>query len=109
MHLPVSADTPFHRASIKDIPIEELDSMMEALRVRRFAAYTIYEAGLQAKQRAKDEKAAMSLGKTCDQVQKLFIKLDSDMEKLEKKVLDIQAWRLILGDDINAASTNSGT
>lgn len=102
MHLPVPTDTPFHRASIKDIPIEELDSMMEALRVRRFAAYTIYEAGLQAKQRAKDEKAALSLGKTCEQVQKLFIKLDSDMEKLEKKVLDIQAWRLILGDNINA-------
>ena len=108
MHLPVSSDTPFQRTSVRDIPIEELDSMMEALRVRRFAAYTIYEAGLEAKQRAKDEKAAQSLGKTCEQVAKMLEKIDKDIDKLEKKVLDIQAWRLILGEDISG-STNSGT
>lgn len=101
MHLPVQSDTPFKRTSIKDIPIEELDSMMEALRVRRFTAYTIYEAGLEAKKRAKDEKAAQGLDKACEQVAKMLEKIDKDIEKLEKKVLDIQAWRLILGDNIN--------
>lgn len=101
MHLPVSQDTPFQRASIKDIPLEQLDAMLEALRIRRFAAYTIYEAGLEAKQRAKDEKAAQALGRTCERVAKSFEKIDKDLEKLEKMVLDIQAWRLILGEDIN--------
>lgn len=102
MHLPVATDTPFKRTSVVDVPIEELDSMMEALRVRRFAAYTIYEAGLEAKKRAKDEKAAQSLGKTCEQVAKMLEKIDKEIDKLEKKVLDIQAWRLILGETIEA-------
>lgn len=100
MHLPVPSDTPFQRTSIKDIPVEQLDAMMEALRVRRFAAYTVYQAGLEAKQRAKDEKAAQGLDKACERVAKGIEKLDKDLEKIEKLVLDIQAWRLILGDNI---------
>jgi len=100
MHLPAEQDTPFQRASIKDIPIEELETRLEALRSRRLAAYTIYQAGQEAKKRAKDEKTALQIEKACEQVAKLLETVDKNLEKLEKKVLDIQALRLIMGDTL---------
>lgn len=104
MHLPASQDTPFHRASIKEIPIDELEERLEKLRVRRLASYTIYQAGQEAKQRAKDVKTAQQFEKACEQVAKLLETVDKNIEKLEKKVLDIQALRLIMGDDIGSVT-----
>jgi hypothetical protein len=100
MHEPAVEDTPFKRASILELSDEELTKRVEALRERRLRSYSIYQAGLEAKKHAKDLKAAQGLEKTCEQVAKLLESVDKSLDKLEKKVLDIQAWRLMLGEDI---------
>ncbi len=91
-------DTPINRASIAQLPIEELKAFVERLQERRLESYNIYQAGLQAKAKAKSVKQAAEMEKRLEQFAKGLEQADRMLTKLEKYATEIQAYRLVLGD-----------
>ena len=100
MHLPSQHDTPINRASIEAFTEEDFFNRLEALRERRLKSYLIYQKGVELKARAASDKALAGLDKKLDQYVKKLETLDKTFDALEKLTLDIQALRLVAGDDI---------
>ena len=96
----IPQDTPFHRATVDDMTDEQLHSFVSKLQERRLKAWNIYQQGIEAKQRAKDEQLAALMQKKLDQFKKQHDTVVKAIEKLDKYALDIQAIRLVLGDRI---------
>lgn len=96
----IPQDTPINRASIAQMPIADVDKLVEALQERRLRSWNIYQAGLEAKARAKHDKDAAQLEKTLDQLLKAIEAATKAIEKAEKKAIDVQALRLALGETL---------
>ncbi len=56
MTYPVAQDTPIHRATLSELPIEEIEKLVESMRERRMRAYTAYQLAQEAKAKIKEEK-----------------------------------------------------
>lgn len=95
---PIEQDTPIRRASIRDMDDAQLVTYVETLQVRRLKSWTIYQAGVIAKQEAKSSKDQALLEKTLDKLLKQHEAVVKGLDKLEKYALDVQALRLTLGD-----------
>lgn len=102
MHLPAEQDTPINRASILDIPEDELYARLDTLRDRRLRSYHVYQKGIELKARAASDKAVEQIEKKLQQYVKKLETVDKALDALEKLTLDIQALRLVAGDDITA-------
>jgi hypothetical protein len=96
--LPIPQDTPIRRASIRDMNDAQLVDYVGELQVRRLKTWTIYQAGLKAKQEAASVKDQALLAKACERLFKEHEKVLKSLEKMEKLALDVQALRLTLGD-----------
>lgn len=96
----IPQDTPFHRATVEEMTDEQLHGFVAALQERRLKNWNIYQQGIEAKQRAKDEQLAAMMVKRLEAFKKQHDKVNTAIEKLDKLALDIQAIRLVLGDRI---------
>lgn len=93
-------DTPINRASIAQMPIADVEKFVEGLQFRRLQSYNIYQAGLEAKARAKHDKDAVQLEKALDQLLKALEAATKALDKAQKKATDVQALRLALGETL---------
>lgn len=93
-------DTPITRANILDMDDTQLQAFTAQLQEKRFRSYNIYMAGVKLKEQAKQHKDSAMLDKKLDQFIKKHEAVVKHLEGLEKLALDIQALRLVLGDDI---------
>ena len=93
-------DTPITRANILDMSDQQLEAFTAQLQEKRLKSYNIYMAGVKLKEEAKLNKMAASLDKYLDRFIKKHETVVKGLETLEKLALDIQALRLVLGDDI---------
>jgi len=91
-------DNPIDRASIAKLDPDQLIAYIGVLQERRLKSYKIYEAGLKAKQEAKDAKTAKGMERSLERLSKLFTKIDKDLDTAEKLAIEVQAYRLALGD-----------
>lgn len=98
MLAPSTLDTPIHRATIEQMDDQMLATYVEDLRQRRLRLWNVYQAGLEAKAKAKSEKDQALLSKRLDAFIKAHSVVEKNIEKLDKLAIDIQAIRLTLGD-----------
>jgi hypothetical protein len=96
-----SLDTPIHRATIEEMPVDMLDEFIAALQERRLKAYNIYQAAQEARAQRDIEKQSDHLIKLYDRFVKKHETTLKGLEALEKCALDILATRLALGHDIS--------
>lgn len=94
-------DTPINRATIEQLPIEDLQNFIGRLAQRRLASYNIYLAGLEAKKLKSAEASASGMDKALEQFLKAYETSGKTIEKLEKLALAIQGYRLVLGDKVD--------
>lgn len=94
----VPQDNPIDRASIAQLTPDQLVEYIGALQQRRLKSYKIYEAGKRAKQDATDVKTAAQLEKVLSRMTKLFERVEADLEKLDQQAIEVQVYRLALGD-----------
>lgn len=92
-------DTPINRAALDDLPIEDMMAYIERIQVRRLEPLRIYEAGVAAKAKAAQTKAAEEMGKRLEQFAKVDQTVRNGLAKLEKYAQEIQGYRLLLGDN----------
>lgn len=85
-------DTPIHRATINELPIDTLDIMLMQIRERRLAWVSKLEATEKAKKEAADEKLIEKYTKLYSKVHASITKLDASIEKIE---IDINKLRAI--------------
>jgi len=100
MTAPHPLDTPIDRASIAQMPIADLEAMVAHLHVQRLKAYSVYQAGLEAKQKKAEDKNIVLLEKSLNQFPEQYERVEKAIAKLEKIVATIQVARVVAGDDI---------
>jgi hypothetical protein len=94
-------DTPITRASIENLPIEQLDQFVQELQVRRLKAYTVYQAAQEAKYEKQLNSTQEHLDKRLEQFAKKLVTVDKGLSDLEKYALEILTARMALGHDIS--------
>lgn len=87
-------DTPTHRRHINEMPDDEIELLLEDLRVRRLQAYNAYAEGQELKKQAKTEKQYDRLVKVCNRMEKEISAIDTKLEKLDVMVRELRALRL---------------
>jgi hypothetical protein len=95
-----SLDTPITRANLLDMSDEQIQAHVASLQERRLKSYNIYVAGVKLKEEAKEKKNVAALDKKLDQFVKKHESVVKALEVLDKYAIDIQALRLVLGDNI---------
>lgn len=96
----IPQDTAIVRAHVNMMTDDQLVELIERKRTRRLSASKKYEAGLLAKANAKSEKQAQRLDKVLGMFLKQIDAVDKAIEKLDKHAIEIQALRLVMGEDI---------
>src|SRR5437879_1746078 len=91
-------DTPIIRASILDMDDRELAEYVQLLHVRRLASWNIYQAGIEAKRRAQEDKDKALLDKSLTRFLKLHETALKNINKLEQLATEIQVARIAIGD-----------
>lgn len=94
-------DTPINRATIEQLPIEDLHDFIGRLQQRRLNSYNIYLAGLEAKKLKAASSASGGMSKALDNFIKTYQTAEKNIEKLKKLALEIQGYRLVLGDKVD--------
>jgi hypothetical protein len=94
-------DTPITRASIENLPIEQLNSFIAELQTRRLKSYTIYQAAQEAKHEKQLNNTQDHLEKRLEQFAKKLLSVDKGLADLEKYALEILTARMALGHDIS--------
>ena len=90
----LAGDTPTHRLTIAELSDDEIDNMLQGIRVRRLQAWNKYQEAQELKKKAQNERQYDKLIKQCNKMEKLFSDIDARFEKLEKLALEIRALRL---------------
>lgn len=87
---------PIDPQTISDLTDDQLDSLIAARQQRRMAPVRHYEEAQRAKQEYQDAQARDLLHKKLQQFEKQLGSVDTALEKLEKRALEIRALRLQL-------------
>jgi molecular chaperone GrpE (heat shock protein) len=91
-------DTPIRRASIAELPIDEIEKLVEQFRERRMRSYTAFEAAQQAKAKMKEEKDKERYSKLLVMLEKKIETIDKALEAAGKYVTELKVLELVLGD-----------
>lgn len=94
-------DTPITRASIENLPVDQLDQFVQELQKRRLRAYTVYKAAQEAKYEKELSKTQETLDKRLEQFAKKLVAVDKGLSDLERYAIDILSARMALGHDIS--------
>ena len=93
-----AADTPIHRASINELTVSELETLVEQMRERRMRSFTAYEAAKAAKEKIKEEKDQERYQRILVMLEKKFDTVDKGLAALSKYVTELKALELVLGE-----------
>lgn len=92
-------DTPLFRATLADMPDDEIDALIVEMRQRRMKAHEQYVAAQAAKRERANAATLRRLNHTLDMFQKELKAADKAIEKLEKRAMALRVCRLELGDE----------
>lgn len=92
----VKGDTPTHRLSILEIDDQTIETILEAIRVRRLKAVRDYEEAKALKDAAAREGLEEKLQKALDKFMKRLEKLDDFIESVEEQATKLRAMKLEL-------------
>lgn len=99
MTYPQKQDTPFKRANLSDLPISEIEKLVESMRERRMRSYTAFEAAKAAKEKLKEEKDRARYEKLLTMAQKKYDAVDKGLDVLGKYLNEMKVLELVLGSD----------
>lgn len=97
MTKPVPQDTPFHRAALGELPISEIEKLIEEMRERRMRSYTAYEAAKAAKEKMKEERDRARYEKILGMMEKKYEAVDKALDVLAKYLNELKVLELVLG------------
>jgi uncharacterized protein YecA (UPF0149 family) len=91
---PIPQDTPVHRASIAEMTIEQIETLVDSMRERRMRAHNAYQLAQEAKAREKLQKDKARYDKLLVMFEKKIKSVDAGLESMSKylnelKVLEI--------------------
>lgn len=73
---------------------EQLDELINGIRIRRMASFYIYEQTQADLAQVQEQKAKLSLEKELDQIIKVLSTLDKNFEKLETRIHKLRGLRI---------------
>lgn len=85
--------------NINDLTDEELDVMIEGMRVRRMKSLNIYQQTKLLQIEKEQYKVGLQLDKKMEKYKKLYDRSEKLLEDMEKTANEIRAYRLQLGAD----------
>lgn len=91
-------DTPFNRASIKELTADQLVALVEQMRERRMKSYTAYQEAQEAKARLKEQKDKDRFEHVLKMFEKKLNTVDSGLEALSKYAAELKVLNLVLGE-----------
>jgi predicted nucleic acid-binding Zn-ribbon protein len=91
---PIQQDTPVHRASIAEMTIEQIETLVDSMRERRMRAHNAYQLAQEAKAREKLQKDKARYDKLLVMFETKIKSVDAGLESMSKylnelKVLEI--------------------
>lgn len=92
-----SAPDFISRNDINTMTDQQLDQMLEAIRVRRLANYIVYKTTVDEKNSIKSEKSREAVDKKCDMIFRTMVTLDKQFDKLERYVNELRGLRIQAG------------
>lgn len=96
--LPVPQDTPAHRASIKELTTEQLETLVIEMQERRMRQHTAYEAAMAAKAKIKEEKDRARYDKLLVMLEKKLDASQKSIDAASKYINELKVLELVLGD-----------
>lgn len=95
---PVPQDTPIHRATLSELPLDEIEKLVESMRERRMRSYTAYQIAMEAKKTIKLENDKLRYDKLLDMYQKKLDSVDKNLDAMSKYLNEMKVMELVLGD-----------
>lgn len=85
------------RVDVNKMTDQQLDELLEAIRIRRMNSVAIYQHTQDELQAVQEEKAKAQMEKVCTQIIKSLNTLDKQFEKLETYVNKLRGLRIQAG------------
>jgi hypothetical protein len=95
---PLPQDTPTHRATIKEMSIEQIEALVESMRERRMRSYNAYEIAKAAKEKIKQEKDKARYEKVLEMLEKKVAVAEKAMDACTKYLNELKVMELVLGE-----------
>ena len=85
--------------TVNDLSDEELDVMIEGIRIRRMKSLNIYQKTKLLQVEKEQYKIGLQLDKKMEKYKKLYDRTEKNLDEMEKVANEIRAFRLQLGAD----------
>lgn len=82
------------RETIASMNDDQLDEMLEGIRIRRMQANLIYRQHIEAKEQAAQIKVAAKIDKKVDQILRTLDSNNKSLERLERYVQELRSLRI---------------
>jgi predicted nucleic acid-binding Zn-ribbon protein len=92
---PIPQDTPVHRASIAEMTIEQIETLVDSMRERRMRAHNAYQIAKEAKEREKLAKDKLRYDKLLDMFEKKIKSVDAGLESMSKYLNELKVLQII--------------
>jgi hypothetical protein len=93
-----SLDTPVHRASIREITLDEAEKLIELMRERRMKLHNAYEEAMAAKAKIKEERDKARYEQVLKMFDKKMESTTKGLDTLSKYVAELRVLQMVAGD-----------
>jgi 3-methyladenine DNA glycosylase/8-oxoguanine DNA glycosylase len=95
--VPDTAPDFITRKAIDTMTDQQLDQMLDAIRMRRLANYIVYKQTVDEKNSINSERAKEKVEAKADMIFRTLLTLDKQFDKLEKYVNELRGLRIQAG------------